>query len=355
MKFALLLSKEDIHLGKEEALAILSPKSYSNVGNLLIMHLKEKEGLFNRLAYTDAVYVLLFESSYNQFIGEMERFDWKSVYRENFCVRVSSILSNSIKSGNKHRKVHKNIKFDKKLYSEQNLAGFIWRGIDNPKVTLRNSKTNIRIFFTKNKVYCCLLHNELRHDFNSRKSHKRPRPSPVSLHPKLAKAMVNLTGAKNEDTVVDPFCGSGGILIEAGLMGLRVVGYDLNKKMLWKSIVNLKHFGIKSSSLLVKDFFNIRRKYKYIVTDLPYGLNTNIMQNIRVTKVNKNKIGNYLDKFYGKIISHLENILADKAVVIFPNYFDYRKALKKSKLKIKHEFERYVHNNLTRKIVVLEK
>ncbi len=44
------------------------------------------------------------------------------------------------------------------------------------------------------------------------------------MSPKLARCMVNLTGVKENDLVLDPFCGTGGILIEAGIMGARVIG-----------------------------------------------------------------------------------------------------------------------------------
>ena len=120
-------------------------------------------------------------------------------------------------------------------------------------------------------------------------------------------------------------------------------------------MVNLKHYKIKNNKLEIKDFFDINKKYEYIVADLPYGLNTNIMENIRVTKYNKKEIQKYLESFYNKIIKKLEKILTKRAVIIFPHYFNYKKIINKSKLKIKKEFSSYVHGNLTRKIVVLER
>ena len=103
------------------------------------------------------------------------------------------------------------------------------------------------------------------------------------------------------------------------------------------------------------DFFKIKKKYKYIVADFPYGLNTAIMGNLRVTRNNRKQIKKYLDKFYSGIIRKLEKILLKRAVVIFPSYFNYKIFIKKSKLKLTNEFDSYVHGNLTRKIVVLEK
>jgi len=53
---------------------------------------------------------------------------------------------------------------------------------------------------------------------------------PSMLEPRLCRAMVNLAKVKEGDTVVDPFCGTGGILIEAQEFKIRTLGYDILKK-----------------------------------------------------------------------------------------------------------------------------
>ncbi|MAH33099.1 hypothetical protein CL615_01780 [archaeon] len=344
MEYLFVLSKENIDIAIEEILALLNLNECILIGNLLILNIKNHDKikiLKKRLAYAKCIYSLLFESSHKNFLKNMEDFEWNKIYKDNFCIRANII--NTIKNDK--------IKLN---YSEKNLASYVWKKVKNPKVDLKDPKTKIEIFFLKDKVLCCLLDADIKKSFESRKSHLRPRPSPISLHPKLARAMVNLTGIGRNETILDPFCGSGGILLEAGLMGLKSIGYDISKKMIWKSMVNLKHYKIKDYKLKVKDFFKINKKYKYVVSDLPYGLNTNIMKNINIKKTNKNEMKNYLDKFYNKVVKKLEKILTKKAVIIFPSYISYKKIIKKSKLKIINEFESYVHNNLTRKIVVLE-
>mgnify|MGYP002171746373 CR=1 FL=1 len=42
---------------------------------------------------------------------------------------------------------------------------------------------------------------------------------------------------------MDPFCGTGGILIEAGLIGCKVAGSDVNWKMKNGSAINLDYCG----------------------------------------------------------------------------------------------------------------
>ena len=69
------------------------------------------------------------------------------------------------------------------------------------------------------------------------------------LPPKLAQILINLCGPlKPGSTILDPFCGTGVVLQEALLMGYRVYGTDLNKKMIEYSDKNLRW-------LSEKDFF----------------------------------------------------------------------------------------------------
>ena len=67
---------------------------------------------------------------------------------------------------------------------------------------------------------------------------------PTSLHPQLARCCVNLTGIKKDETLLDPFCGTGGILIEAGLMGLNCIGGDISDWVLKKCRENIKESGL---------------------------------------------------------------------------------------------------------------
>lgn len=69
----------------------------------------------------------------------------------------------------------------------------------------------------------------------------KPRPSGKNgmLPPKLAQIMINLSGAKPGDTVLDPFCGSGTVLQEALIQNINSVGTDLNPKIIEDAKENL--------------------------------------------------------------------------------------------------------------------
>lgn len=97
---------------------------------------------------------------------------------------------------------------------------------------------------------------------------------PAAMTAKIARCMVNLARAKSGSLVLDSFCGAGSILIEAGLMGCRVVGLDVKRRMVEGSLRNLRFFGIEPEGLVVADARSppiASGSVDRIVTDPPYG------------------------------------------------------------------------------------
>jgi hypothetical protein len=48
------------------------------------------------------------------------------------------------------------------------------------------------------------------------------------FHPQMVKGVINTMGLKRGDTLLDPMMGSGTALIEASLMGIKSIGYDVS-------------------------------------------------------------------------------------------------------------------------------
>jgi tRNA (guanine10-N2)-dimethyltransferase len=155
------------------------------------------------------------------------------------------------------------------------------------------------------------------------------------MHPGLAKACINLTGLL-KGNILDPFCGSGGILIEAGLMYFNITGYDIDKKQLERAKNNLNHYKIKYI-LENKDASNIKTKADAIITDLPYG---------------KGSKGKDLENLYESFLRNAEKITKN-IVIIFPNFVDYKPIIKKTNWKIQNKFEIYIHKSMTRIVLKL--
>jgi tRNA (guanine10-N2)-dimethyltransferase len=113
-----------------------------------------------------------------------------------------------------------------------------------------------------------------RKQFDIRKVGERPFFSPVSLHPRYARTLVNLTRARKGQTVLDPFCGTGGIVIEASMIGAKVMGSDIAEDMARGCVANLNHFHARFERIDISDVGDIASvfgKVDVIATDPPYG------------------------------------------------------------------------------------
>jgi tRNA G10 N-methylase Trm11 len=88
-------------------------------------------------------------------------------------------------------------------------------------------------------------------DSYSRRDYDRPkRDTQVGmLPPKLAQIMLNLAKSGPDLTVLDPFCGTGVVLMEAALKHSKLEGSDINPKMIEYTKVNLdwlsKNYNLK--------------------------------------------------------------------------------------------------------------
>ncbi len=70
---------------------------------------------------------------------------------------------------------------------------------------------------------------------------RRPVPhSDIALSPRLARTLVNLAGLRPGQTVLDPFCGSGTILIEAYGKSLRCLGLDSKASRVQEARENIR-------------------------------------------------------------------------------------------------------------------
>jgi tRNA (guanine10-N2)-dimethyltransferase len=154
---------------------------------------------------------------------------------------------------------------------EKQVADLVEKGnsvdLENPDIELRVIVTD-RIYVGKSLVKMD------RNAFETRKVQHRPYFSPISLHPRLARALVNLSRVRDGQTLLDPFCGTGGVLMEAALVGARPVGSDIDTRMVAGSKENLAALGIEGVPLFHADISDIKgniEKVDAIATDPPYG------------------------------------------------------------------------------------
>ena len=210
------------------------------------------------------------------------------------------------------------------------------------KVDLKNPNKEINVFITE-KYFIVGVNLHLRRDFNKRLPKVRPFFHPTAMHPKLAKLLVNLSRAKKGDRLLDPFCGTGSILIEAAIMGMECYGFDISARMISGCKENLKFYGI-DAKLFVKDSLNIeeplfRKFFDAIVTDAPYGRSSRL------------PYGN-IEKFCHRFLEVASGLLKDNRylVMVMPKKVE----ISNKKFKIVNRYSLYVHKSLTREIYVLK-
>ena len=80
---------------------------------------------------------------------------------------------------------------------------------------------------------------------------KPVRRESLSISPRLAKILINLSQVKENETLLDPFCGIGTILQEALLQKINVIGIDKDKLATENAKLNLKWFNFSNENYKV--------------------------------------------------------------------------------------------------------
>jgi len=225
--------------------------------------LKCVEAVKNRAAFTRLCGLELFtcEAEPSQTVKAIRAINLGEVLKmgESFAVRI------------KHVKTHGSQVNGMAL--ERKFGEIILQMTDETRVNLQSPVKTFTGFLTDNKLVFGLKLAEIpSKSFTGRRPKKKPFFHPSAMPPKLARCMVNLAKPKAGELVFDPFCGTGSILIEAALMGCRVLGLDVQRRMVKGSLKNFAQFKIKSEGLVIADARNPPIKaVDCVVTDPPYG------------------------------------------------------------------------------------
>lgn len=100
----------------------------------------------------------------------------------------------------------------------------------------------LRAVFAGDRCFLGWLVAESVRDYGRRRPTDRPFFQPGSMDPLDARALANIAGARPGATILDPMCGTGGVLIEAGLVGADAIGVDAQSKMVRGARENLRAY-----------------------------------------------------------------------------------------------------------------
>lgn len=123
--------------------------------------------------------------------------------------------------------------------TEKKFSGFIKTQDENIVKKLSSNRINEE-FFVFNDLFGKIVQKCNYKELEKRDMEKPVRRENLSISPRLAKIMINLSEVKENGTLLDGFCGIGVILMEALNMGIKVIGIDKDKEAIAGARKNLE-------------------------------------------------------------------------------------------------------------------
>ena len=211
--------------------------------------------------------------------------------------------------------------------------------IDGP-IDLSRPEVEFRALLSGDRAYLGrVLHRIDRGGYDARRPSTRPFFHPGVMLPRTARAIVNLSLVRAGETLLDPFCGTGGLLAEAELLGASPLGSDADPAMVAGCRTNLP-----AVPLLLADAGDLPLRpgsIDTVVTDLPYGQSS--------------WIGSPgLDELYPSALGEIHRVLrrGRRAVVVTHREIG---EVAGSLFTVLQVHRQRVHKSLTRRITVLQK
>ncbi len=200
---------------------------------------------------------------------------------------------------------------------------------------------DVRVISTGDTAFVCLLETETE-GFEGRAPTEKPFFKPGSMSPQLARTLSNVAGGYGGSTLLDPTCGTGGMLVEAAVAGADVVGGDVAREMVEGARVNLGEYVDVEPSLYVGDAAELPLKDGSVdcaVTDLPYG---------RASKVGSTS----LDRLRRDVLGELRRVVRGRVVAVADE--DIEEVCRDAGFDVVAGHRLRVHRSLDRHVHVLE-
>ncbi|MEM1999483.1 MAG: THUMP domain-containing protein [Candidatus Caldarchaeum sp.] len=184
-----------------------------------------------------------------------------------------------------------------------------------------------------------------KHFFQLRRAGRRPFRIPSALQPKLARCLVNLSVASLDCNLLDPFAGSGAVVVEAGLLGHEAVGLELRTWISNGMAVNTSFFCPSVCHVVQGDAVRMpfRKAFAAVATDPPYGKSSTLA-------------GRGFKQLLARFFEAVQTLLkpGGRVSIVVPDN-EYENLLDASQgFKPLQRHDVYVHKSLTRRVVVLK-
>jgi tRNA G10 N-methylase Trm11 len=115
-----------------------------------------------------------------------------------------------------------------------------------PKTIAKNSlltppNAEVLAIFSEERLY--IARTRVVYDSMLQQYRDESRPfvsAEISTSPKICRTLLNLAGARPGDTILDPFCGTGTLLMEAAILGMKCIGVDIDGDQVQGARSNMK-------------------------------------------------------------------------------------------------------------------
>lgn len=213
------------------------------------------------------------------------------------------------------------------------------------KLDLDSPETDIAVIISRNIYIGEQLARADRESMRKRRNQFRPYSLPITLSPNLSRVLLNMARVEKHHEILDPFCGTGGILLEAAMIGAQVYGSDLDVKMIGGTKENFAFLNLDYRHLEVCDIEKASELFPEmdaVITDPPYGRSTSTG-------------GEKMEKLYERIFVSLTKILktGGRCAMILPS-MAYLGGLPKE-LSLESAVSHRVHRSLVRHFLSLIK
>ena len=221
------------------------------------------------------------------------------------------------------------------------LEGFIHR---NNIIHRSGRKSDLHLIFSEGSVIIGKpIASRRTRDFYRRRPAIRPFFRSIALSVPFSRMMINLARTPRGGVIFDPFAGTGSILIEASLMGIKAIGAEIDWKIARGAEENLEYYNANAILILGDSTQLNLYDINAIVTDPPYG---------RSASTHGVDVKNIYSEFLHRSTEWLKH--GSYLVFLAPHYLvDYiDEMLCESGFIVRSRIYHYIHGGLTRVVYV---
>lgn len=338
-KYLFLLSGIDGELPFGEVRAVLTllhpqHKMIKREGRILVVETLSNiaEEVVDRTAYTRMSAQLLFETETNEkdILSTIDISIIKDLVLSNSTILVRGLTIDGVTL--------------RKTELEKEIGSLIIDGIPSLKVDVRDPDYTIIFISSPEKTYIGLIKKiKPKRFFYYRVAGRRPFTLPSAMQPDLSRCLVNLSRTKIGGRILDPFAGTGGIMIEAILLGYEVYGVELKRWIALGALRNLKYYTPGLENIVVGDARKLmfRKSFDSMVTDPPYG---------RSTTIPDYSLTNLLETFFYELREYLKD--EGRITLVTPEEINIEDIAMDAGYRLQESYKVRIHRGLIRKIMV---